>query len=46
MRFAVFTVSLPEHTPDEAAGVLSELGFDGVEWRVVDEPPWDGEPSF
>ena len=46
MRLAAFTVSLPEYTPEEAAGVLSGLGFDGVEWRVVDEPAYNGEPSF
>lgn len=46
MRFAVFTVGLPEHSPEEAAVLLADLGFDGIEWRVIDEPPWDGEPSF
>ena len=46
MRFAVFTVSLPEWTPDEAVRHLAALGYDGVEWRVVDPPPHDGAPYF
>jgi sugar phosphate isomerase/epimerase len=39
MRFAVFTVSLPEWTPEEAVGQLAGLGYDGVEWRIADDPP-------
>ena len=39
MRFAVFTVSLPEWTPDEAAVQLAALGYDGIEWRVTDQAP-------
>ena len=39
MNIAVFTVSLPEWTPEEAARNLAELGYDGVEWRIADDPP-------
>ena len=39
MRFAVFTVSLPEWTPEEAVRNLAEFGYDGVEWRITDDPP-------
>src|SRR3954468_21842615 len=39
MRFAVFSVSLPEWTPEEAVRNLAELGYDGVEWRIADDPP-------
>jgi sugar phosphate isomerase/epimerase len=39
VRFAVFTVSLPEWTPAEAVRNLSDMGYDGVEWRIVDDPP-------
>src|SRR5215217_3185597 len=39
MKFAVFTVSLPEWTPEEAVRNLAELGYDGVEWRIADDPP-------
>ena len=47
MRFAVFTVGLPEYTPEEAVVVLSDLGYDGVEWRVTDQAPSpDGRPGF
>jgi sugar phosphate isomerase/epimerase len=46
VRFAVFTVSLPEWTPAEAVGHLSALGYDGVEWRVTDQAPVDGPPGF
>jgi sugar phosphate isomerase/epimerase len=46
MRFAVFTVSLPEWTPEEAVERLASLGYDGVEWRVVDQRPHEGAPGF
>lgn len=48
MRFAVFTVSLPELTPEQALTELRAAGYDGVEWRVTDQaaasPPgfWAG----
>jgi len=45
-RFAVFTASLPEWTPEEAVRNLAEIGWDGVEWRVVDQRPSDGEVGF
>jgi sugar phosphate isomerase/epimerase len=38
MKFAIFTVSLPEWTPDEAVRELKAAGYDGIEWRVVDDP--------
>ena len=47
MRFAVFTVGLPEFTPEEAVAELREIGYDGVEWRVTDQQPSaDGQPGF
>src|SRR5262249_4743674 len=47
MRFAYFTVGLPEHTPEEAVGLLREAGYNGVEWRVTDQAPApDGVPGF
>jgi sugar phosphate isomerase/epimerase len=47
MRFAVFTVSTPDYTPEEAVRVFSELGYSGVEWRVTDQvPSSSGEPGF
>ncbi len=46
MQFAVFTVSLPEYTPEEGLGLLRECGYDGVEWRVTDQQPGTGAPGF
>jgi sugar phosphate isomerase/epimerase len=47
MRFAYFTVGLPEHTAEEAVGLLRDAGYDGVEWRVTDQAPTpDGVPGF
>jgi sugar phosphate isomerase/epimerase len=38
MKFSVFTVSTPEWSPQQAAQMLGAQGWDGVEWRVVDDP--------
>lgn len=38
MRFAVFTASTPDWPPDEAARRVAAAGYDGIEWRVVDQP--------
>lgn len=43
MKIAVFTVCMPELTPEEAAPKLAEWGYDGVEWRVT-TPPQPGAP--
>ena len=45
MRFSAFTVSLPEWTPEAAVEQLAELGYEGVEWRVLDQID-DSTPSF
>ncbi len=47
MRYAVFTVSTPDWTPEETVVQLSEAGYEGVEWRVTDQgPSADGRPGF
>jgi sugar phosphate isomerase/epimerase len=46
MRFAVFTASLPEWTPEEAVTELAAQGWDGIEWRVVDQKPASGQTGF
>lgn len=47
MRFAVFTVCMPDDTPEQAVAELRELGYEGVEWRVTDQQPSaDGQPGF
>jgi sugar phosphate isomerase/epimerase len=33
MKFAVFTVMLPDLSPEEAVKALARAGYDGVEWR-------------
>lgn len=45
MKIGVFTVMLPDLTPEEAATELSAAGYDGVEWRVTTVPEEKrGEP--
>jgi sugar phosphate isomerase/epimerase len=47
MKLAVFTVMMPEYGPSEAARLLSELGYDGVEWRVTKpSQQTDAAPSY
>lgn len=48
MKFGVFTVMLPDLTPEAAAQALQEAGYDGVEWRVatVPEAAKSEAPSF
>ncbi len=38
MKYAVFTVMLPDLTPEEAVVELAQAGYDGVEWRVTRVP--------
>ena len=47
MKYAVFTVCMPEFTVEEAVDRLVEWGYDGVEWRVRNQPPTaDGRTGF
>lgn len=47
MRYAAFTCSTPDWTPEEAMRELVEAGYDGVEWRVADQQPVpDGRIGF
>lgn len=48
MKVGVFTVGLPDLTPEEAVRELADAGYDGVEWRVthVPEEVRGEEPSF
>ena len=45
MRFSVFTASTPQWSPAEAATVLAGQGWDGIEWRIVDQQD-AAEPGF
>lgn len=38
LKYAAFTVMMPEFELQEAAKVLKELGYEGVEWRVHSIP--------
>ena len=38
LKISVFTVMLPDLTPEAAAPALKEAGYDGVEWRVTHVP--------
>lgn len=38
MKFGVFSVGMPEYTPEEGIALLKELGYDGIEWRVTNIP--------
>lgn len=48
MKISVFTVMLPDLTPEEAAAEMGAAGYDGVEWRVTVTPPERKEeaPSY
>lgn len=48
MKVGVFTVGLPDLTPEEAVRELKDAGYDGVEWRVTRVPDEvkGEEPSF
>ncbi len=41
LKFSVTHVMLPQYDIEETCKLLSELGFDGVEWRVFDNPEED-----
>lgn len=45
MKFSMFTAATPEWTPAEAARILSDQGWDGIEWRVTDQDS-DGTVGF
>jgi sugar phosphate isomerase/epimerase len=45
MKLAVFTASTPDWAPAEVAARLAEQGWDGVEWRIVDQQDAE-EPGF
>ncbi len=38
MKYSLFTLSVPECTPVEAAKIIKEAGYDGVEWRCTEQP--------
>ncbi|MEO6053375.1 MAG: sugar phosphate isomerase/epimerase family protein [Chthoniobacterales bacterium] len=38
MKYSIFSLTLPQYTPAEAAKVIKEAGYDGVEWRCLQQP--------
>lgn len=42
-KYAAFTVMMPEYPLEEAASLLRQLGYNGVEWRVHSVPA--GKPT-
>lgn len=46
MKCGVFSLAMPEYTPEEAVCILSEIGYDGVEWRVSDIAPADKPEGY
>ena len=38
MKYSLFTVSVPDMSPEQALSKMKELGYDGVDWRVTDIP--------
>ncbi len=36
LKFGVFSVSMPEYSPEKSVELLKELGYRGVEWRVAE----------
>ena len=45
MKFSYFTAALPDWTPEEAVEQLAAQGWEGVEWRVLDQQDAP-EPGF
>jgi sugar phosphate isomerase/epimerase len=46
MKFAVFTVSMPDYNPMEALDKLKEFGYDGAEWRCTQDKGDPAKPGF
>ncbi|MBA2344105.1 MAG: sugar phosphate isomerase/epimerase [Rubrobacter sp.] len=48
MKVGLFTVGIPDLTPEEGVEALAAAGYEGIEWRVthVPEDVRDEEPSF
>ncbi len=46
MKLGVFTVSMPDYSPEECLEKLHEFGYDGVEWRITDDDGDTSVPGF
>ena len=46
MRHAIFTVSMPRSTPEEAIARIRDAGGHGIEWRIVNDTGDTAKPGF
>jgi sugar phosphate isomerase/epimerase len=47
MKYSLFSLTLPEYTPAQAAKLIKDAGYDGVEWRCHTQPdPLPVIPDF
>lgn len=46
MKYACFTVGLPESTPEEAVKLMKRYGYHGIEWRTVIDKGDTAKPGF
>ncbi len=46
MKLGVFTVSMPDYSPEGCLNKLHELGYDGVEWRITEDNGDTSVPDF
>lgn len=45
LKFGIFSVSMPEFNMEETVKLISQLGYDGVEWRVATPSP-EEKPEY
>jgi sugar phosphate isomerase/epimerase len=46
MKLGVFTVSLPEYTPEECLEKAHEFGYDGLQWRIFEDHGDNSIPGY
>jgi sugar phosphate isomerase/epimerase len=46
MKLGVFTVSLPEYSPEECLEKASKFGYSGVQWRIFEDHGDTSIPGF
>lgn len=46
MKYAWFSVGLPESTPEQAVTLLKKYGYQGIEWRMTSDKGDTSKPGF
>jgi len=46
MKLGIFTVSMPDYEPSEAFQKVAAIGYEGLEWRVVEDKGDRAKPTF